>query len=126
MNPWQHMAEQEKAHLEIFERLTAKHHVEPTKLLPLWHIAGWLLGLLFLPPLSQVVQEACTGASSALLGKEGAMACTVAVEESITEHYNDQIRELLKDDPEANKELLAVPQPPCPLPHLSLGNGTGS
>lgn len=28
------------------------------------------------------------GASSALLGKEAAMACTVAVEEAIVEHYN--------------------------------------
>ena len=30
------------------------------------------------------------GASTALLGKEGAMACTVAVEESITDHYNGE------------------------------------
>ena len=28
------------------------------------------------------------GAGSALLGKEAAMACTVAIEASITEHYN--------------------------------------
>ena len=28
------------------------------------------------------------GAGSALLGKEAAMACTVAVEEAIVEHYN--------------------------------------
>ena len=29
-----------------------------------------------------------TGAGSALLGKEGAMACTVAVETVIGEHYD--------------------------------------
>ena len=29
-----------------------------------------------------------SGAGTALLGKEAAMACTVAVETSITEHYN--------------------------------------
>lgn len=29
------------------------------------------------------------GAGSALLGKEGAMACTVAVESVIGEHYNE-------------------------------------
>jgi ubiquinone biosynthesis monooxygenase Coq7 len=29
-----------------------------------------------------------TGAGSALLGKEGAMACTVAVESVIGAHYN--------------------------------------
>lgn len=34
------------------------------------------------------------------------MACTVAVEASITEHYNNQIRELLEDDPELHKELI--------------------
>ncbi len=34
------------------------------------------------------------------------MACTVAVEASITDHYNSQIRQLVKDDPEGNKELI--------------------
>lgn len=34
------------------------------------------------------------------------MACTVAVESSITEHYNDQLRALLEDDPETHKELI--------------------
>ncbi len=29
------------------------------------------------------------GAGTALLGKEAAMACTVAVETAITEHYNE-------------------------------------
>lgn len=33
------------------------------------------------------------------------MACTVAVETVIVEHYNDQLRTLL-NDPEANKELM--------------------
>lgn len=36
------------------------------------------------------------------------MACTVAVEESITEHYNDQIRELLKRDPELHSEMIQL------------------
>lgn len=36
------------------------------------------------------------------------MACTVAVEEVIADHYNSQIRELVADDPEQNKELLDV------------------
>lgn len=36
------------------------------------------------------------------------MACTVAVESAITEHYNNQIRELMKLSPDLpeNKELL--------------------
>ena len=39
-------------------------------------------------------------------GKEAAMACTVAVEATITDHYNAQIRKLIEDDPELNKELI--------------------
>ena len=31
---------------------------------------------------------------------------TVAVEATITEHYNDQIRALIEQDPEAHKELI--------------------
>ena len=30
----------------------------------------------------------CAGAGSAILSKEAAMACTVAVEEAVVEHYN--------------------------------------
>nr|XP_055195224.1 5-demethoxyubiquinone hydroxylase, mitochondrial isoform X3 [Nyctereutes procyonoides] len=48
------------------------------------------------------------GAGTALLGKEGAMACTVAVEESIAHHYNNQIRTLMEKDPEKYEELLQV------------------
>lgn len=51
-----------------------------------------------------------TGASTAMLGKEGAMACTVAVEESISEHYNSQIRALMEKDPDRYTELLQVSQ----------------
>lgn len=47
------------------------------------------------------------GAVSALLSDKAAMACTVAVETVIVEHYNDQLRKLL-DDPEVNKELLEI------------------
>ena len=48
------------------------------------------------------------GAGTALLGKEGAMACTVAVEESIAHHYNNQIRTLMEKEPEKYEELLQV------------------
>lgn len=44
---------------------------------------------------------------SALLGPKMAMACTAAVETVITDHYNDQIRELMAN-PEENGELLEV------------------
>ncbi|AWP06188.1 putative ubiquinone biosynthesis protein COQ7 -like isoform 2 [Scophthalmus maximus] len=87
----QEMWDQEKKHLEKFNEILAENRVRPTALLPLWNIAGFALG-----------------ASSALLGKEGAMACTVAVEESISEHYNSQIRALMEKDPERYIELLNV------------------
>lgn len=85
----QHMWDQEKVHLKKFEELIPKHRVRPTVLVPVWNIAGFALG-----------------ASTALLGKEAAMACTTAVETTIVEHYNNQIRALVEDDPEKHKELL--------------------
>ncbi|XP_052262772.1 5-demethoxyubiquinone hydroxylase, mitochondrial-like isoform X2 [Dreissena polymorpha] len=85
----QQMQDEEQKHLLEFERLMHQHRARPTVLMPLWDIAGFALG-----------------AGSALLGKEGAMACTVAVESVIGEHYNDQIRELMEDNPEQHKELL--------------------
>jgi 3-demethoxyubiquinol 3-hydroxylase len=65
------MWDQEKHHLKEFEKLIPKYRVRPTLLLPLWDIAGFALG-----------------AGTALLGKEAAMACTVAVEDVISDHYN--------------------------------------
>ncbi|XP_056266158.1 5-demethoxyubiquinone hydroxylase, mitochondrial isoform X2 [Pseudoliparis swirei] len=87
----QEMWDQEKKHLAKFDEILAENRVRPTALLPIWNIAGFLLG-----------------ASSALLGKEGAMACTVAVEESIAEHYNSQIRALMAKDPDRYTQLLQV------------------
>ncbi|XP_062852948.1 5-demethoxyubiquinone hydroxylase, mitochondrial [Trichomycterus rosablanca] len=87
----QHMWDQEKMHLQKFNEILGENRVRPTLLLPFWNIAGFLLG-----------------ASTAMLGKEGAMACTVAVEESISEHYNSQIRTLMETDPERYAELLQV------------------
>ncbi|XP_062913523.1 5-demethoxyubiquinone hydroxylase, mitochondrial [Mobula hypostoma] len=87
----QQMWDQEKEHLEKFNEMMVDHRVRPTLLIPIWNIAGFMLG-----------------AGTALLGKEGAMACTVAVEESISNHYNNQIRTLMEDDPERHKELLEV------------------
>ncbi|XP_064862244.1 5-demethoxyubiquinone hydroxylase, mitochondrial-like isoform X2 [Oncorhynchus nerka] len=88
----QEMWDQEKKHLAKFNEILAENRVRPTLLLPLWNVAGFLLG-----------------AGTALLGKEGAMACTVAVEESISEHYNSQIRALMEEDPDRYVELLKLP-----------------
>lgn len=88
----QHMWDQEKKHKAKFEELISKHRVRPTALVPFWNVAGFALG-----------------AGTALLGPKAAMACTVAVESVIVEHYNDQLR-MLMADPNADKELLDVIQ----------------
>lgn len=84
----QHMWDQEKRHREKFEELIRKHRVRPTVMTPLWNVMAFALG-----------------AGSAMLGDKAAMACTVAVETVIVEHYNDQLRSLM-EDPDGNKELL--------------------
>jgi len=77
------MAAQEARHLEKFDRLLTQRRVRPTLLSPVWHMAGFALG-----------------AATALIGEKAAMACTVAVEEVIDEHYSKQAERLGDDDPE--------------------------
>ena len=82
------MAAQEKRHLDTFDRLIAERRVRPTLLAPLWHIAGYALG-----------------AATALLGDRAAMACTVAVEEVIDEHYRVQAEALAAESIRADAGL---------------------
>ena len=70
----EHMAAQEQVHLDAFNRILPEHGVRPSALMPLWHVGGYMLG-----------------AATALLGERAAMACTVAVETVITEHYDSQL-----------------------------------
>ncbi|KAJ8786700.1 hypothetical protein J1605_006189 [Eschrichtius robustus] len=86
----QKMWDQEKDHLKKFNELMVAFRVRPTILMPFWNVVGFALG-----------------AGTALLGKEGAMACTVAVEESIAHHYNNQIR-MLMEEPEKYEQLLQI------------------
>lgn len=122
------MWNQEKDHLKKFNELMIAYRVRPTVLLPFWNVAGFVLGefvMLLLVLLYEIFKylnflhrfrfhclhmfgTPIAGAGSALLGKKGAMACTVAVEESISDHYNNQIRTLMEEDPEKYKELLQV------------------
>jgi ubiquinone biosynthesis monooxygenase Coq7 len=76
-----HMQSQEQQHLDTFNAMVVHHRVRPTALLPFWHLAGFALG-----------------AVTAALGERAAMACTVAVEETIDTHYTRQIEAL--DEPE--------------------------
>ena len=75
------MAAAERAHNKEFDRLLAARRVRPTALSPLWHVAGFALG-----------------AATALMGEKAAMACTVAVEETIDEHYAQQAAALGDDE----------------------------
>lgn len=72
-----HMLEQEREHLEAFEKMIVQRRVRPTALTPVWHILGFAMG-----------------AATAAMGEKAAMACTVAVEEAIDEHYAGQARAL--------------------------------
>ncbi len=82
------MAEAEQAHLDAFDALLVERRVRPTLLSPVWHAAGFALG-----------------AASALLGERAAMACTVAVEEVIEEHYAGQASRLGEDEAELRQTL---------------------
>ena len=84
------MAEHEARHLATFNELVRTRHVRPTLLQPLWHMAGYALG-----------------AATALLGEEAAMACTVAVEEVIDEHYRGQAERLGDAEPALKQTILA-------------------
>ena len=84
-----HMADQEQEHIEKFNELLIEKRVRPTALLPVWNIAGFALG-----------------AGTALMGEKAAMACTVAVEKVIGEHYREQ-QDLLEDDEKELKKTIA-------------------
>lgn len=80
-----HMWDQEIEHRKKFENLIKEYRVRPTVMTPLWNVAGFMLG-----------------AGTALMGEKAAMACTVAVETVIVEHYNDQLRQIM-ETPNADK-----------------------
>ena len=75
------MKEQEKEHLEYFEKEIQKRKIKPTYFLPLWDVMGVALGF-----------------GTALLGKKAAMLCTASVEEVIEDHYQNQLKKLGNDE----------------------------
>lgn len=77
----EHMMEQEIEHLETFETLLNEREVRPSLLDPLWGAAGFALGV-----------------ATAAMGPKAAMACTIAVEEVIGEHYQKQAENLGDDE----------------------------
>ena len=77
------MARAEREHRATFDKLMAERRVRPTALSPLWSLAGFGLGV-----------------ATALMGDKAAMACTVAIEETIDEHYAGQAAALGDDEAE--------------------------
>lgn len=82
------MARAEREHKVVFDRLLTERRVRPTALSPLWHVAGFALG-----------------AATALMGDKAAMACTVAIEETIDEHYAGQAASLGDDEAELRSTI---------------------
>jgi ubiquinone biosynthesis monooxygenase Coq7 len=82
------MKDQEQFHLTTFENLIVERKVRPTVLYPIWEIAGFALGV-----------------GTALLGPKAAMACTVAVEEVIDEHYAEQSSALEEEEKDLRETI---------------------
>ena len=82
------MKQQEKEHLEYFEKEIQKRKIKPTYLLPVWDLMSVTLGF-----------------STALLGKKAAMLCTASVEEVIEDHYQNQLKKLGNDEIELKAKI---------------------
>ena len=82
------MKEQEKEHLEYFEKEIQKRNMKATYMLPLWDLMGVSLGF-----------------GTALLGKKAAMLCTASVEEVIENHYENQLSKIGDDEKDLKKKI---------------------
>ena len=82
------MKNQEKEHLDFFNKEIKKRKIKPTKLLPLWDLIGVGLGF-----------------GTAILGKKAAMLCTASVEEVIDNHYQKQINQLNSDEKDLKEKI---------------------
>ncbi len=74
INTLTEMYEQECVHHDYFVKMISTYKVRPSFFLPMWSLCGWFIGFI-----------------SSLLGKKAAMACTVAVEDVISLHYENQL-----------------------------------
>ena len=82
------MKEDEKEHLEYFEKEIQKRKIKPTYLLPLWDLMSVALGF-----------------GTAMLGKKATMLCTASVEEVIEEHYQNQLKKLGNDEKDLKEKI---------------------
>ena len=88
LNIIEEMKEQEKEHLEYFEKEIQKRKIKPTYLLPVWDLMSVALGF-----------------GSALLGKKAAMLCTISVEEVIDDHYQSQLKKIGDDQKDLKEKI---------------------
>jgi 3-demethoxyubiquinol 3-hydroxylase len=86
--------------------LLRERRVRPTLLHPLWSVAGYAVG-----------------AATALLGEGAAMACTVAIEEVIDEHYRSQAEELAHEDPALRETILSFRDDEIAHRELAIAHG---
>lgn len=78
----QHALAHEIEHRAIFRSLMPDRNSKPCRLMWIWGVGGTLLG-----------------AGSALLGREGILACTQVVERTVHRHLDDQIAWASDNDP---------------------------
>lgn len=97
---------QEEKHLDRFNALVADRGVRPTVLEPLWNVAGFALGV-----------------ATAAMGREAAMACTVAVEDVIGAHYAKQADSLGADEAELKATIVAFRADELHHREISLAEG---
>ena len=71
------MIAEEFEHYDYFDKTMLKKRTRPTVLSPIWHHGGYFLG-----------------AVTSLLGEKYVHACTEAIESTIVDHYQQQIKYL--------------------------------
>jgi 3-demethoxyubiquinol 3-hydroxylase len=101
-----HMAKQEQVHFDAFDRMVKDRAVRPTALEPIWRAAGFAVG-----------------AATALMGEKAAMACTVAVEDVIDEHYTQQMERLGECDPGLKRAIATFHADECAHRDEALARG---
>jgi len=89
------MLKQEEQHFDYFNQQIIAKQIRPTIMQPIWKFGGFALGF-----------------ATAFISAKAAMACTVAVEEVIDEHYQQQLNYLqsLSNNSELTKKIFQFQQ----------------
>ena len=89
------MLKQEEQHFDYFNQQMIVKQIRPTIMQPIWKVGGFALGF-----------------ATAFISAKAAMACTVAVEEVIDKHYQQQLNYLQSssDNSELTKKIFQFQQ----------------